>query len=64
MTGGLSRYGLLGDPVAHSLSPSMYRAAFVQLGIDASYEAVRSPEETWTASYGKCATWLPPVAVT
>jgi shikimate dehydrogenase len=43
MTGGLSRYGLLGDPVAHSLSPSMYRAAFVQLGIDASYEAVRVP---------------------
>ncbi len=43
MTGGLRRYGLLGDPVAHSLSPSMYRAAFGHLGIDASYEAVRVP---------------------
>jgi shikimate dehydrogenase len=43
MTGGLRRYGLLGDPVAHSLSPSMYRAAFGRLGIDASYEAVRVP---------------------
>jgi len=43
MTRSLRRYGLLGDPVAHSLSPSMYRAAFVHLGIDASYEAVRVP---------------------
>ncbi len=43
MTGCLRRYGLLGDPVAHSLSPSMYKAAFVHLGIEASYEAVRVP---------------------
>jgi shikimate dehydrogenase len=43
MTGGLQRYGLLGDPVAHSLSPSIYRAAFGHLGIDASYDAVRVP---------------------
>jgi shikimate dehydrogenase len=43
MTGRLRRYGLLGDPVAHSLSPSICRAAFAHLGIEASYEAVRVP---------------------
>jgi shikimate dehydrogenase len=30
--------GLIGDPVAHSLSPIMHNAAFRALGIDASYE--------------------------
>lgn len=30
--------GLIGDPVAHSLSPSMHNAAFQALGIDARYE--------------------------
>ena len=32
---------LLGDPVAHSLSPAMHNAAFRALGIDAVYEARR-----------------------
>jgi shikimate dehydrogenase len=30
-------YGILGDPVAHSLSPAMQNAAFAALGIDAVY---------------------------
>jgi shikimate dehydrogenase len=30
-------YGILGDPVAHSLSPAMQNAAFAALGIDAIY---------------------------
>ena len=30
-------YGILGDPVAHSLSPAMQNAAFARLGIDATY---------------------------
>jgi shikimate dehydrogenase len=30
---------LLGQPVAHSLSPALHNAAFVALGIDAHYEA-------------------------
>ena len=30
--------GVIGDPVAHSLSPHMHNAAFVALGIDATYE--------------------------
>jgi shikimate dehydrogenase len=37
------RFGLIGDPVAHSLSPVMYRAAFRELGLEASYELVRIP---------------------
>ncbi|WP_025323868.1 shikimate dehydrogenase [Deferrisoma camini] len=32
-------FGLLGHPVAHSLSPSMHNAAFAALGIDAVYLA-------------------------
>jgi len=35
------RVVLLGDPVAHSLSPVIHRAAFAALGIDGSYEARR-----------------------
>jgi shikimate dehydrogenase len=30
-------YGILGDPVAHSLSPAMQNAAFAAVGIDAVY---------------------------
>ncbi len=30
-------YGILGDPVAHSLSPAMQNAAFVAAGLDAVY---------------------------
>lgn len=43
---GTARVLLLGDPVAHSLSPAMQNAAFRALGIDAVYETrrVRSVE--------------------
>jgi shikimate dehydrogenase len=34
-------YGILGDPVAHSLSPPMQNAAFAALGLDAVYVAFR-----------------------
>jgi shikimate dehydrogenase len=34
-------YGILGDPVAHSLSPVMHNAAFEILGMDAVYLAFR-----------------------
>ncbi|MBN1761656.1 MAG: shikimate dehydrogenase [Methanomicrobia archaeon] len=39
-------YGILGDPVAQSLSPVMHNAAFEKLGMDAVYLAfrVRTPE--------------------
>lgn len=36
-------YGILGDPVAHSLSPVMQNAAFARLGMDALYLAFRVP---------------------
>lgn len=34
----MKRAALIGDPVAHSLSPVMHNAAFAFLGIDAAYE--------------------------
>ncbi len=34
---------VIGDPVAHSLSPAMYNAAFRALGLDAVYVALRVP---------------------
>jgi shikimate dehydrogenase len=42
---------LLGHPVSHSLSPTMYRAAFRSLGISAAYVAldVREFEPAWLA---------------
>ncbi|MFN0179788.1 MAG: shikimate dehydrogenase family protein [Gemmatimonadales bacterium] len=43
MIGGSTRvFALLGDPVAHSLSPAMYNAAFLALGLDAVYLALRA----------------------
>jgi shikimate dehydrogenase len=41
--GGRSRvFAVLGDPVAHSLSPAMHNAAFRALGLDAVYVALRA----------------------
>ncbi len=37
------RCAVLGDPVAHSLSPVLHRAAYEALGIDAAYDAIRMP---------------------
>ncbi len=34
-------YGIIGDPIAHSLSPVMHDAAFKKLGLDAVYLAFR-----------------------
>ena len=34
---------ILGDPVAHSLSPAMHNAAYRALGLDAVYVALRTP---------------------
>ena len=38
-------FGLIGDPVAHSLSPAMHRAAFRELALDADYVSVRVSAE-------------------
>jgi len=37
LSGKTSVYGILGNPVAHSMSPLMHNAAFTLLGIDAIY---------------------------
>jgi shikimate dehydrogenase len=37
------RCAVLGDPVAHSLSPVLHRAAYAALGLDWTYDAVRVP---------------------
>jgi shikimate dehydrogenase len=39
----LRRFGVIGDPVEHSLSPRMHAAGFAALGIEAEYVAVRVP---------------------
>lgn len=37
-------FAVLGDPVAHSVSPQMYRAAFAEMGIEARYDRRRVGE--------------------
>ena len=37
------RCAVLGDPVEHSLSPVLHRAAYAALGLDWTYDAVRVP---------------------
>lgn len=38
-----AEFAVLGDPVAHSLSPKMFSAAFEALGLDDRYVAIRVP---------------------
>jgi shikimate dehydrogenase len=48
MMGRMKRLAVLGQPIAHSLSPAMHNAAFAALGLDGewTYEAIElSPEE-------------------
>jgi len=49
-------FGVLGDPVSHSLSPVMHNAAFRALGMEAEYHAFRvSIESLRDAIHGACA---------
>jgi shikimate dehydrogenase len=41
--GGHRRCGVLGDPIAHSLSPTLHRAGYAELGLDWAYDAHRVP---------------------
>ena len=43
MPGAARRCGVLGDPIAHSLSPVLHRAGYAELGLDWSYDAHRVP---------------------
>jgi shikimate dehydrogenase len=42
------RCAVLGDPIAHSLSPTLHRAGYAALGLDWEYDAVRVPEDGFT----------------
>ncbi len=39
------RCAVLGDPIAHSLSPTLHRAGYAATGLDWSYDAVQMPED-------------------
>lgn len=43
------RCAVLGSPIAHSLSPVMHRAAYAELGLDWTYEAIDLDEERFGA---------------
>lgn len=45
MTPSTRRFGLIGDPVDHSLSPRMHTAGFAAIGVDAEYVLVRIPAD-------------------
>lgn len=42
------RCAVLGDPIAHSLSPTLHRAGYAATGLDWEYDAVRVPEDGFT----------------
>ncbi len=44
-----TRCAVLGSPIAHSLSPVLHRAAYVELGLDWDYRAVEVAEPELTA---------------
>jgi shikimate dehydrogenase len=48
----MTRCAVLGDPIAHSLSPALHRAAYAELGLDWTYDAVRVPEGGLAAFVG------------
>ncbi|MDO5723217.1 MAG: shikimate dehydrogenase [Flaviflexus sp.] len=41
----MKRAGVAGDPIAHSLSPVLHRAAYADLGVDLSYDLLPTPQE-------------------
>lgn len=42
-------FGVLGDPIAHSLSPLIHNTAFKAMNINAMYVPFRVPRSTWTS---------------
>src|SRR6476619_388680 len=53
MTGtGPTRCGVLGDPISHSLSPVLHRAAYAALGLAWPYDAHRVAAEELTGFVG------------
>ncbi len=50
--GGRRRCGVLGRPIAHSLSPALHRAAYAELGLDWEYAAHEVGEDELAAFLG------------
>jgi len=54
---GTRHFAVIGDPVAHSVSPAMQHAAFLAVGVDADYVAHRVGSDelpsAWTALRGR-----------
>ncbi len=36
----MKRFAVIGDPIAHSLSPFLHQEVYHQLGLDASFEKI------------------------
>ena len=52
------RCAVLGDPIAHSLSPALHRAAYAALGLDWTYDAHQVPPAGCRrSSAGSTTTW-------
>ncbi len=49
-------YGLIGNPVEHSLSPPMHEAAYEELGLDARYVTLEPAEDAGAAAVESAAT--------
>lgn len=56
-------FGIIGDPVEHSLSPAMHNAAFAHLGINGVYVPMR-PADLAAAYHGLCSLGFVGVSVT
>jgi 3-dehydroquinate dehydratase/shikimate dehydrogenase len=54
---GTKIYGVVADPVAHSLSPAVHNAAFAAAGIDAVYVPFRVPADQLDAFLSEAGRW-------
>lgn len=53
------RCGVIGSPIAHSLSPVMHRAAYAELGLDWRYDAIDVPAGSLASFVDGCdASWV------
>ena len=51
------RAGVLGRPIAHSLSPVLHRAAYADLGLDWTYDAIECDEQHLPSVLSERADW-------
>ncbi|MGH8592015.1 MAG: shikimate dehydrogenase, partial [Gammaproteobacteria bacterium] len=53
MTAPMERFALLGQPVAHSLSPQIHQGFAQQFGLALSYEKIEVAPETFAATLAR-----------